>query len=462
MVSLPSGWTEARLGELASDVTYGYTARSSSEPIGPRMLRITDIQDDRVDWSTVPYCQITDQDLQKYKLERGDLLFARTGATVGKSFLIRDEISQAVYASYLIRVRCRDYDLSRYLSYFFRSPMYWSQITDFSVGIGQPNVNGSKLQQLRIPLAPAEEQRRIANKLDRLLAAVETCKARLDAIPAILKRLRQSVLAAAASGELTEEWRQFVAHTSSEYVRQAIHRDSGFKKSARKFSQALDPAAAPASWYVTHLGEVISVRSGDGLTAKNMKKGTVPVYGGNGISGYHDATNVNRPALVIGRVGFYCGSVHVTPPRAWVTDNALIVSFPESAVDFQFLHYLLRATNLRENDSSSAQPVISGQKIYSLVIRVPPLEEQREIARRVDLLMAVCDQMEAKVNSASARVEELTARLLAKAFTGELVSQDPNDERGGTFLARTKSVNATAQLHDAGVGLHGRARGCAG
>ena len=122
----------------------------------------------------MPYCKIDSKDVQKYLLKENDLVFARTGATVGKSFIIQGNFPASVFASYLIRVRCLQPDSANYLAYYFRSHDYWQQITDFSAGIGQPNVNGSKLKELNIPLPPFAEQMRIVRKLDELLAQVNT------------------------------------------------------------------------------------------------------------------------------------------------------------------------------------------------------------------------------------------------------------------------------------------------
>src|SRR5579863_8852429 len=97
------GWVEKKLGDLAK-INYGYTESASTEQVGPRFLRITDIQNSHVDWDTVPYCPIATSDLPKYKLAEGDIVFARTGATTGKSYLIA-EPPDAVFASYLIRVQ---------------------------------------------------------------------------------------------------------------------------------------------------------------------------------------------------------------------------------------------------------------------------------------------------------------------------------------------------------------------
>ncbi len=103
--SLPSGWKLEVLGKLSSAIQYGYTAKAQPKPVGPRLLRITDIQNDTVGWEGVPYCKIENEEKRKYLLAPNDILFARTGATVGKSYLVRDQVPDSVFASYLIRVR---------------------------------------------------------------------------------------------------------------------------------------------------------------------------------------------------------------------------------------------------------------------------------------------------------------------------------------------------------------------
>ena len=115
------------------------------------------------------------------------------------------------------------------------------------------------------------------------------------------------------------------------------------------------PYEVPSNWVWTKLGDIIRVSSGKSLTAKKMAlDGGIPVYGGNGVTGYHNDFNVDKPTIVIGRVGFYCGSIHFINEKAWVTDNALIVRFQEDKVDIKFVYWLLSNINLRENDSSTA------------------------------------------------------------------------------------------------------------
>ena len=155
------------LAEICESIDYGVTASASSAPVGPKFLRITDIQDGDVNWDTVPYCVSDERKLVSSKLMAGDIVFARTGATTGKSFLISSCPANAVFASYLIRVRPSRSVIPTYLGHFFNSPNYWNQISLKAVGAAQPGINASKLKELKIPLPPLEEQKRIAAILDQ-------------------------------------------------------------------------------------------------------------------------------------------------------------------------------------------------------------------------------------------------------------------------------------------------------
>ena len=147
-----------------------------------------------------------------------------------------------------------------------------------------------------------------------------------------------------------------------------------------------------------------------------VKNGNIPVYGGNGVSGHHDKANVFKRTLIIGRVGFYCGAIHITPEKAWVTDNAFITTFPEEYIYLEFLELLLKATDLKENQNATAQPVISGKKLYPIVVSLPPLAEQRRIVAKVDELMALCDQLKSKLATAQTTQNKLAFSLVADAI----------------------------------------------
>lgn len=166
---IPSSWIWVRWGELSFSIQYGYNAPALSEG-HYRMVRISDIQDNKVLWETVPYCKIEDKEVATYLLEKNDILFARTGGTVGKSFLVKDVPYEAVYAGYLIRTRYNSERLApEYLKFFMESQLYWQQLRNGTIATAQPNCNGQTLAKMMIPIPPFEEQKRIIAKIEELL-----------------------------------------------------------------------------------------------------------------------------------------------------------------------------------------------------------------------------------------------------------------------------------------------------
>lgn len=196
---LPEGWAWVRLGNLSAAIQYGLS--NSAEPQGThRLLRITDIQDGEVDWNAVPFTTVNDP--EAYLLKTGDIVFARTGATVGKSFLITETPYPSVYASYLIRIRLLGSLSPEYIYQFFDSACYWSQITDKSVGVGQPNCNGTSLKELFIPLPPISEQLRIVPTAQALLAYVAKIDAEKKSLLSIIMATKSKILDLAIRGQL--------------------------------------------------------------------------------------------------------------------------------------------------------------------------------------------------------------------------------------------------------------------
>ena len=199
---LPVGWKWVKLEDISEKIHYGYTAKSSENFNGPKYLRITDIQEGKVDWKKVPHCNIEDDQIGKYKLNNGDIVFARTGATVGKSFLIKSIPYESVFASYLIRVIPSDEVLNEYIYYFFQSNKYWEQIKRGQVGIGQPNFNGKKLSQINIPIPPLDQQHQIVAEIERRFSEAENLEKSIDEGLAKAEALRQSILKQAFEGRL--------------------------------------------------------------------------------------------------------------------------------------------------------------------------------------------------------------------------------------------------------------------
>lgn len=155
-----------QLGDVCERIDYGFTASADFAIKEPRFLRITDIQNGAVDWLTVPGCIIESDEESANGLQSGDIVVARTGATTGKAFLIRNA-PRAVFASYLIRLRCNGEVMPEYLSAYLQSEPYWRQIRNSMRGAAQAGVNATMLGELRVPLPPLSEQQRIAGVLEQ-------------------------------------------------------------------------------------------------------------------------------------------------------------------------------------------------------------------------------------------------------------------------------------------------------
>jgi len=172
---IPESWKWVRWGDLSQSIQYGYNA--PAQEIGRiKMVRISDVQDNKVLWETVPYCDIRDEEIPTYLLGKNDILFARTGGTVGKSYLVREIPEDAIYAGYLIRTRYSSKLCPEYLKFFMESHLYWSQLRNGTIATAQPNCNGKTLAKMILPLPPLAEQKRIVEKLEELLPLCERLK----------------------------------------------------------------------------------------------------------------------------------------------------------------------------------------------------------------------------------------------------------------------------------------------
>lgn len=315
----------------------------------------------------------------------------------------------------------------KYLFYALR----WArpELVKLGQGASQQNISQTILKSFEVPLSPRAEQTRIAAKLDELLAQVDTLKARIDGIPALLKRFRQSVLAAAVSGQLTEEWR--VQNSNSE-------------------------------WRTITVGELCKLKSGIAVSAdiekakgdfKYFKVGEMNLEGNEFFLQKTDRylarddapekSVMPAGAIVFPKRG---GAIATNKKRilkdaSFVDLNVMGIVAPEG-VETLYIYRWFETVDLAKLNTGSTIPQVNNTDISPLVIPLPPLAEQTEIVRRVEQLFAFADQLEARVKAAQVRIDRLTQSILAKAFRGELVPQDPNDEPASVLLERIKAQRA--------------------
>lgn len=172
LIDLPIGWERCRLIEILQKIHYGFTTSAKQKIKEVRLLRITDIQNNAVNWENVPGCEYQESDLEKYLLNENDILIARTGGTIGKTYIVKDINVKSLFASYLIRAVPSKNINPNYIKYLLESPTYWNQLRKAAWGSGQPNVNAKSLSNLIFSIPPLVEQKTIVEKLDNLMGYI--------------------------------------------------------------------------------------------------------------------------------------------------------------------------------------------------------------------------------------------------------------------------------------------------
>ena len=440
-MTLPQSWAVSSIGALADKGQYGWTTKAAQAG-EVRFLRTTDITKGRIDWSSVPFCAEVPADLDKYLLEPGDIVISRAGS-VGFSRLMEKIPCNTVFASYLIRFKPSSAVVPRYLAAYLNSDAYWKGIGAASVGIALANVNAKSLAALPVPLAPLAEQKRIADKLDTVLTRVDAVNTRLARVAPLLKRFRQSVLAAATSGRLTEDWRGGAMDWTSvpaaeicEKVQSGGTPKAGFAEAGVPFLKVYNIVDQRVAF--DYKPQFVS----QAIHESELRK-----------------SQVFPNDVLMNIVGPPLGKVAVVPAdhSAWNINQAITLFRPSTKIASQWIYILLcEGAPIRDvlarTKGSVGQVNISLSQCRAFEFQVPSVEEQTEIVRRVETLFAFADRLEARLAQAQTAATRLTPALLAKAFRGELVPQDPNDEPAAELLRRLQAERATAPKASAGRG----------
>ncbi|MDX9674787.1 restriction endonuclease subunit S [Pseudomonas zeae] len=458
MSELPTGWVDIAIGEI-SDVIAGGTPKANDASNfalpgkGIAWLTPADLsgyKQKEISKGSRDLSQKGYDSCSAKLMPKGSLLFS-SRAPIGYVALAANEIStNQGFKSFVFPA-----EVDPTYAFFFLKSI--RELAD-SLGTGTTfkELSGTTAKTLPFRLAPTNEQIRIAQKLDELLAQVDTLKARIDAIPFLLKRFRQSVLASATSGRLTEEWR---AHRiSREITAEQTCGDGSFppdwkvrplKKLVTKIEQGWSPkcesvSASDDEWAVIKTTAIQPISFGP-LENKKLPTTLLP----------RPELSIVIGDILITRAGprsraAVCCYVKATQPKLMVCDKAYRFRAVEEEFSGLLLCYFLnspqfvRALDDLKTGISESGVNLTMKKFQDLELPQPPTEEQTEIVRRVEQLFAFADQLEAKVASAKSRIDHLTQSILAKAFRGELVPQDPNDEPASVLLKRIKAQRAAA------------------
>ena len=434
MNDLPAGWCECKLGDyifLKNGFAFSSTSYVEPKINSVPVIRISDING-KIASDTKACHVLKDIVVTGFEVVKGDLLIAMSGATTGKIGayigktpayqnqrvgnikLINNECGHSVYRNYLIASLTSD-------------------ILKAAYGGAQPNISGSTIEEISIQLAPLNEQKRIADKLDAVLAKVDACRDRLDRIPVILKRFRQAVLSAAILGKLSIEWRS--GRLTEEW-------SSCTLKDACLSITDGDHQAPPQ--IETGIPFITISAINDGKLRLEKASRFVP-------ESYFDNLKEDRKPqmgdILFSVTGSICIPAFVDVDLPFTFQRHIAILRPnKTKISSGYLYLLLGSDSIREQGLKSAtgtaQLTIPLTALRGFSLNLPPIDEQTEIVRRVESLFAYADRLEARYNTAHAQVKKLTPALLAKAFRGELVPQDPNDEPASELLARITAATS--------------------
>lgn len=423
---IPDSWKWVRLGDVSSNIHYGFTA-SAQETGNAKLLRITDIQDGKVDWSKVPFCNISKEKENGLLLKPNDVLIARTGGTVGKSFVIQNVPEKTVFASYLIRIQTIDTDIVTFLEYFLRSPLYWKSIESKKSGTGQPNVNATKLSEIVFPFPPLAEQKRIADKVSDLFKQVDVIEKNVAEYQDLEQAMRSKLLDLAMRGKLVEQ--DQTDEPASELLKQIqaekaeLVKEGKIKKSKKlpEITNDEKPFEIPDSWEWVRLGDVGDWGAGATPLKSNheyYEHGTIPwILTGDLNDGHISSANqfITEKALnetsvkikptgsvLIAMYGATIGKLGILDIEA-TTNQACCACVTFSGVSNMYLfdYLMFMKPKFIESGVGGAQPNISRTKIVATPIPLPPLAEQKRIADKLTRLFEDLDTIKQNLATVS-------------------------------------------------------------
>jgi len=438
--SLPKSWSTASLNELiASDGLFSdgdWVESKDQDPNGTiRLLQLADIGDGVfIDKSNRFINEEQFDRLRCTEVLQGDVLIARMPDPLGRACIVPPLKQRCVTVVDVAIARPGLSSINyKWLMHFLNAPSTRQEIELQSSGTTRRRIARGKLAQMQLPIPPLNEQKRIADKLDKILARVDTCRERLDRIPTILKRFRQSVLAAATSGKLTEDWRAD-RKIDIDWVSSDI-------QSVTKVGTGSTPLRSNPYFYSTDGTPWVT----SAATAKPFVYSTEEFVTDAAITA-HRLKIYPVGTLLVAMYGEGKTRGQVTELRIAATINqaCAAIAVNEALANRSFIKLVFQANymKMRSLAEGGNQPNLNLSKIKNFSILLPGLEEQTEIVRRVEELFAYADRIESRYQAARAKVDKLTPAILAKAFRGELVPQDPNDEPASVLLERIKASRA--------------------
>ena len=413
--AIPESWQWERWGNLSYSIQYGYNA-PAEETGDIRMVRISDIQHGDVLWATVPSCHINESEIDTYLLQKDDILFARTGGTVGKSFLVKDVPYPSIYAGYLIRTRYSNMLSAQYMKYFMECELYWEQLRNGTIATAQPNCNGKTLAKMILPIPPYNEQIRITDKLNQVLEQVRRygeSQDRLDKLNIqIHDLLKKSILQEAIQGRLVaqdasdepasillqrikEEKLRLVAE--GKLKKKDVIDSTIFRGDDNKYYEQINGTALqkevdytfPDTWEVVRSAHICRLMDGEKKEGKHICLDAKYLRGkssGDILTKGKFVSTGNNIILVDGENS---GEVFAVPHDGYMGSTFKQLWVSENMYLPYVLYFILFYKDLLRNSKKGAAiPHLNKEIFYSLVVGIPPFQEQKRISERIGEIMS--------------------------------------------------------------------------
>ena len=304
----------------------------------------------------------------------GDCLISRLPEPIGRACVIPDIAEKMITAVDCTIIRFCESIVPSFFIYYTQSNKYFSDVKTESTGATRKRISRKNLENIKIPVPPLAEQKRIVKTLDEKFAKIDKLK------------------------------------TAAE---------TNLKNAREFFITELKNILGNSVWDRMKLSDLLKLKSGDYLNSKDIVDGKYPVYGGNGIIAYHNDYNINGNNVIIGRVGALCGNVRFITEPIWLTDNAFKIMFLKDCFDYSFITYLLNFLNLRSYARQAAQPVISNSSLKDVLLPLPPLSEQKRIVAHLDKLSEKVKRLEEIYRRTIDDCEELKKSILKQVFEVE-------------------------------------------
>ena len=431
IIKLPQGWASVPLGEIAVWGAGGTPKRSEPSYYDGDIpwVKTGDLGPRRLKHASEYITELGVKNSSAKLFNRGAI--AMYGATIGKTSIL--DFDATTNQACAVGQPIKEVTETDFLYYLLKNEK--QNFIDKGKGGAQPNISQQTIKEHYIGLPPPTEQKRIVEKLDSLLAQVETIQQRLNNLPEIIKRFRQSVLAAAVSGKLTAQWRSQNQQEKWQWLTigdvSTVSTGSTPKRTEPTFWDSND-----VPWLTSSVtGKEFCNSATQFVSNKAVKESRLKVF--------------PPGTLLLAMYGEGKTRGQVTEISFEATCNqacaAILVNENKISKSFVKLRLLENYEATRMAAEGGNQPNLNLSKVRKITIPVPSIEEQTEIVRLVEQYFALADTLEKHMANAKARVDNLTQSILAKAFRGELVPQDPNDEPADKLLERIKAARLEAE-----------------